>query len=511
MKVFRPLSWHEGISNGSTEYISHLLQEVGRLGMKVSDIERYDRAPHTKMVLSDLLAWLDGHSDAAMGQLLNWWHLDLARMIERVKADRKAKPRIEISATLTKMNNLSVCWHPGGWHESVMDWRRGGDHRNLIEGRRWPEPPDFSWFMGDEEPTFQGRATNELLYVRGVGSLDPKPREHYGAYATFNHDVVDSILLCAVRCAYERLVRQLEENFEVTVLDAFEFVTREERKENDSREPDWPIQRVVDWSLEDAAQLRARHERAEQEERERKERHELETIEPTYGCSMEAILDALVRACSARSRGSPVSQENINRDASKALRANGAKIDAGEMRRVRQLIERYRPEILPAVLQEQPSSAPEGGDRPVSNVVVLALARSDGSRAPRDRAARLAVEPKATHSAEPVDVAAVSTETRDTVEQDAQWAQELKRALESFGCTVEAVIEALTRAYSRQPPGIGRPDEHVHSEAARELRSQGARVDKEGMRRLRRLIELCKPEMLPEGLRPTTEQHSPGE
>jgi hypothetical protein len=139
------------------------------------------------------------------------------------------------------------------------------------------------------------------------------------------------------------------------------------------------------------------------------------------------------------------------------------------------------------------------------------LARSDESRAPRDRAVRLAVEPKATHSAEPVDVAAVSTETRDTVEQDAQWAQELERALESFGCTVEAVIEALTRAYSRQPPGIGRPDEHVHSEAARELRSRGARVDKEGMRRLRRLIELCKPGMLPEGLRPTREQHSPGE
>jgi hypothetical protein len=147
--------------------------------MKVSDIERYDRAPHTKMVLSDLLAWLDGHSDAAMGQLLNWWHLDLARMIERVKADRKAKPRIEISATLTKMNNLSVCWHPGGWRESVMDWRRGGDHRNLIEGRRWPEPPDFSWFVGDEEPTFHGRATNELLYGQRQSALPTDDNLNY--------------------------------------------------------------------------------------------------------------------------------------------------------------------------------------------------------------------------------------------------------------------------------------------------------------------------------------------
>ncbi|KQV80070.1 hypothetical protein ASC90_26080 [Rhizobium sp. Root1220] len=86
---------------------------------------------------------------------------------------------------------------------------------NLIPHRVWESPPDFRWFMGDESQYFQRRASNELMYIRDVGSLNPAPRDEYRHYARFNHDVVDSILICAVRAAYEGLIRQLEQNFEV--------------------------------------------------------------------------------------------------------------------------------------------------------------------------------------------------------------------------------------------------------------------------------------------------------
>ena len=89
----------------------------------------------------------------------------------------------------------------------------------------WHEPPDFYRFIGDEDPTFDSRPSNELMYVRGVGNLRPEPRDSYGPYDV---DVVDSVLICAVRSPYESLVRQLEYSFAVDVVDAFNFVTRNE-------------------------------------------------------------------------------------------------------------------------------------------------------------------------------------------------------------------------------------------------------------------------------------------
>jgi hypothetical protein len=508
IKIFRPWSWHDGPPHAATEYISHLLQEVGRLGLKISDIERHDRPPHTKTVLSDLLHWLNGDLDPAFANLINWRHLDVAQMSERVNRNPKAKPRIEISATITKMNNLSVCWHPGGWRDSRIDWRNAGEHRNLIERRTWEEPPDFWWFVGDEEPTFQGRATNELMYVRGVGSLDPEPREQYGPYATFNADVVDSILICAVRGAYECLVTRLEESFDVMAMDAFDFVTRDERRENNPRLNDWPTKRVIAWSLEDAAQLRIRRQRTEQAEEERRERHALETVTATYGCSIETLIEMLVQIYSSRSRGRAVAHESANRDAAKSLRAIGAKIDAGDVRRIRELIERYRPDILPATLREQSASpVPEEPGRAVSNVVVLTSRRSPELRAPAEDTST--ARSRIAHPVKLVRVPTTKVDAPETAEQEARQARELDRVLATFGCTFEAVVDALTRAYA-QPPEVDKADEDANREAAKELRLSGARVDTEGVRRLRRLIELCKPGMLPELLRPKTAQLDPG-
>jgi hypothetical protein len=143
-----------------------VLTELGRLGLEITDVESRERPPNTRTVLSDLLAWMSSHPGKACAQLTDWRALDLARMRARVDRSPDAKPRIEISAEITKMNNLSVRWHPGGWRDSEIDWQTGAcNHFNLISHRRWREPPDFRWFTGDEDPIFDSRPSNELMYM----------------------------------------------------------------------------------------------------------------------------------------------------------------------------------------------------------------------------------------------------------------------------------------------------------------------------------------------------------
>jgi hypothetical protein len=378
LKLFRPVNWYSGVMIEPVgEYVSHVLRELGRLGLEVHDIERHDRPPNTKTVLSDLIGWLSDRPGEAFAKLFNWQTLDFAQVRSRLEKDRLAKPRIEVSAHITKMNNLSVRWHPGGWKLTDFDWHRTDHHHsNLITHRRWREPPDFRWFVGDEDPTFDSRPSNELMYIRGVGNLRPEPRESYGPYATCNADVVDSILICAVRSAYEGLIRQLEHSFEVDVVDAFDFVTQEEVDEADASPYRSSIRRVIAWSLEDAAELRARRERDAASERDKRDRAELVNIAVSHGFSLEVFVAAVLRASSRKPTGPAPSGEHVNRNAAKRLRDAGFKVDAGDVRRIRQLIERYNPEILPEELRPASLTMPAA---PLSSNNVVPL-RGDDSR-----------------------------------------------------------------------------------------------------------------------------------
>lgn len=265
--------------------------------MDISDIERRDRPPHTERVLSDLLGWLSSHPGKEYSQLTAWQTLDLERMKTRLESDQNAKPRIEISAEVTRMNNLSVRWHPGGWRQSSFDWEyRGSGYGNMIPQRRWQLPPDFRWFTGDEDPYFDSRPSNELMFLRGVGNLRPEPVENYGPYATYNGDVVDSILVCAARAAYEGLAEQLSRNFEVAVLDGFDFVTRDEADEADTSAYRHATHRVVAWTLEDAVTLRARRERLHAEQQQKEDLATLDGMEANHGLTPGGLVAALVTA-----------------------------------------------------------------------------------------------------------------------------------------------------------------------------------------------------------------------
>ncbi|QFR34712.1 hypothetical protein [Ancylobacter sp. TS-1] len=258
-----------------------------------------------------------------------------------------------MSAHITKMKNLSVRWHPAGWHNTEIDWNSPyHTYGNLIAHRRWRQPPDFRWFSGDEDPTFDSRPSNELMYLRGVGSLRPEPRESYGSYSKFNSDVVDSILICAVRAAYEGLIEQLERNFDVTAIDEFDFTVEEKIDQSDTSRYLSSIRRVVSWSLDDAVELRERRARSVEEEREKRDRAEFAAVEVTFGFSLNELIAALLRAYSKKSSGSSPSMESVNRNAAKELRNAGSSISAGGVRRVRELIERYEPALMPVSLRE---------------------------------------------------------------------------------------------------------------------------------------------------------------
>jgi hypothetical protein len=356
LKMFRPVSWSDRASCQTTEYLSHLLLDLGRLGLTVHDIESHDRAPHTQCVLSDLLAWLEDHPSDAFAQLSDWKCLDLNQMADRVSKNREAKPRIEVSAVITRMNNLSVRWHPAGWRQAYLLYPSGAyDPRNFVPNYKWPNPPDFRWFAGDEDPTFDARPTNELMYIRGVANLSPDPRG-YGPYVTYNVDVVHSVLICAVRAAYEQLIRQLQRSFEVDVLHAFDFTVRDEIDADNSFSQRFPTKRVVAWTLEEAQVVLDRHQRAAAAETERREREQLASIETEYGFSAQVLVDELAKSHSKAAGLSDHSDERVNRDTAKALRTAGFKVDAGQVRRLRYLIKRYQAEVLPEALRPPPAA-----------------------------------------------------------------------------------------------------------------------------------------------------------
>ena len=354
LKVFRPTSWYDFNVKSTHDYIIHLLIEIGHLGLNIYDIERSERAPHTQTVLSDLMRWLSNQPGEAYAKLVDWRSLNFNQLRQRIIDNKLPKPRIELSAHITKMNNLSVRWHPRGWRDSRFDWDNSDrNYLNLITHRKWEESPDFHWFEGDQESTFNSRPSNELMYLRGVGNLDPDPKQIYGPFIAFNRDVVDSLLICAVRCAYENLIEQLEQNFEVQVIDAFDFVTQDETHGDDVLAQRHPIHRVVSWSLEDALELAERRSANARVEQERQDRQEITSLPNRYGFTIEAFVEAVVDFSKKKATGPIPTVDGANRNVAKHFRSRGSEINAGDVRRIRSLILLYSPEAFPSDFQDK--------------------------------------------------------------------------------------------------------------------------------------------------------------
>jgi len=244
MKLFRPASWYDG-EDDPVRYLIHLHRELGRLNITEHQLRDWH-----EQILRNTQSWLAEHPGEAYAKLVDWTNLDTEVLVERYRADLKGKPEIELTVEITKKDNLSVRWYPRGWHEAAPDlkkeWRSS---LNLIERYRFPRRPDFLWFEGDEPASFHGRASNELMFIRGVGHLAPQPPEQYGYFATYNWDVVDAIMICMVAAAYNSLISHLSHSFSVTVVDRFQIETVDEPDPASVRTFDFPIRRPVSWKL----------------------------------------------------------------------------------------------------------------------------------------------------------------------------------------------------------------------------------------------------------------------
>lgn len=226
-KEFALMGWSDRRSLAT--YITHVLTELGRLNLIVEDIETYSNMATTNRVLSDLMVWLEERP--GYQKLYDWKTFNLAHIAKRTVEYPDSKPRIEITAEVNQRGNFTARWYPAGWIET-------DNAQQFIHEGRFDNGSDFAEFSCDEKTAFGVRPTNELMYVRGVGGLSPAPRT-FGPYIIYNKDVLNGTLLCALRAAYEAMIVELREFFDVSVKSCFDFVLIEQHREK----------RVVGWSL----------------------------------------------------------------------------------------------------------------------------------------------------------------------------------------------------------------------------------------------------------------------
>lgn len=247
-KLIRPIPCDEGSTDPQAD-ITHLLKEMWRLGLRFSDIESVGESYLVDRVLSNLIAWLGAHPGEAYSELLDWRIIDRKVMDWRLSKNRRAKPRIELTAEITRQGNLSVRWYPRGyfgpdsWSTSGRPIEpAGGDYTGYI---------DFGIFDPHSKTDLVARPLNELMFIRGVGNLNPDPTRKDWQMSELNWDVLDAILIGAVSAAFNLLVEQLRRSFEVTLRNNFEFDLVKVPSESRSALPIMRQgkNRVVNWRL----------------------------------------------------------------------------------------------------------------------------------------------------------------------------------------------------------------------------------------------------------------------
>ena len=191
-------------------------------------------------------------------------------MRERQAQTGDAKPRIRLTASITKgKNNLTVRCEPNPDDFDVR-FLRHLEMSSIPPGR-----------MG-----FGYRPDNELMFIRGAGNL------LYGGWHQAWPE--EGAVLCALRAAYEDLIRTLDALFEVEITHAFEFQFDAEG-------------RVLGATLEDTATLEARRveeaatleaRRAEEagQKAEASDRAFLAGFQWNFGVSVEAAVEAIDHA-----------------------------------------------------------------------------------------------------------------------------------------------------------------------------------------------------------------------
>jgi hypothetical protein len=160
--------------------------------------------------------------ESTLIKLLDFRNYDMSRLRWR-DPNNIAKPQIDLYLSITDKGNLCLRWRPA-------------EH---VEYHVTNEPTDFTkWMKHPFLNNFSqpgGRPNNELLFIRGVGSL--------ARYADINPVILQlqRYSLYAARALINRMVRFLGQLCDVRVMDDFRFVLGQ-----DEQVKQWDIVDVAD-------------------------------------------------------------------------------------------------------------------------------------------------------------------------------------------------------------------------------------------------------------------------
>lgn len=172
----------------------------------------------------------------AISHVHDWWSYDQARLTNRSRRSGGAKPRILLTAFLTRPGNLSLEWAP-----------------DTVGGSDWTDFHRLSGY-GPYRPS------NELMFIREVRSLnpDPKPEDCFGPL----HDrLVDAHLLACIGAAIDDLERRLDASFEIRWAAKFALDWEPDKKGAWTRRPKGHP--LLGWRIDDVSAQVRRQEEAE--------------------------------------------------------------------------------------------------------------------------------------------------------------------------------------------------------------------------------------------------------
>lgn len=233
---FRIKSWNGIDDTLPFSFVSWIFHEAGRLGIGLDEFKELSCGRFE--VLMELVHWLTEHPDRGYADLHDWTQSDPKVLAQRIDYPaRQVFAPIEIHAEINRKRNLTVSWYPAGW-------------RSRARYMPGTESLDFTWF--ERHPrSFWGRPANELMFLRGVDITRPgNPDVHRELHMAH---ILDSLIICAIRAAYNRLIVQLRQSFDVTVLDDFVFDLVEYKDKASQTEPSY---RVANWRIEETDALR---------------------------------------------------------------------------------------------------------------------------------------------------------------------------------------------------------------------------------------------------------------
>lgn len=327
----------------------HLHCEIARLGLKTSDLARYQ---------SEVFQELEARPDeSAISELFMWWRYDMEGLVRRARGHGPpAKPRINLTMFFTQKRNFAVEWRPTGTlfdapgHDcDWKQWHRAGGSfgtrpsNELVFIRALEHVSRAFENSHQSDAELRRRIDNWPEYLKSADSFE-RLKQDRRQYIKLRR-TTDAILLQAAAALVAELKGRLEHSFEVTMINDI-FAEWDEIK--DETAPLGKSNRLTKWTIENVA-----------ERTRRLETEELKDFPNKYGCPVDTFIQVLNDVDKRKGSGPPPSPHTKDERVTQALKKAGhSKITLSVARRYRQLLERHRPELFTSASPPSPKVVP---------------------------------------------------------------------------------------------------------------------------------------------------------